>query len=155
MLWMGRGVSDRILRGSACDSSMTHMFNENRHGRTYRYYRCVNAVKRGADPALCEETFRQVQVQAETERRRLKAEAKRIIRETATVRGELDRLTTAVARATGATADAASNHLGCRSAWKSQTGSNGIALDVGALCPVSPGAQATLIVSLSTARPTK
>ena len=120
-----------ILRCAACDSAMTHAFTE-RRGKAFRYYRCVNAVKRGADacptgsvpaneietfvvdqikkigshPALCDETFRQVQAQVATERRGLKAEGKRIDRELATVRGELDRLTTAVARATGAAADA-------------------------------------------------
>jgi site-specific DNA recombinase len=121
-----------ILRCSACDSAMTHMFNKNRHGRDYRYYRCVNAVKNGAaacpsgsvpaqkieafvveqikrigsDPALCDETFRQVQAQVAADRRGLKAEAKRVERELATIRGDLDRLTTAVTRATGAAADA-------------------------------------------------
>jgi len=121
-----------ILRCAACDSSMTHVFNNNRHGRTYRYYRCINAVKRGADacstgsvpaikieefvveqiqkigadPALCDETFRHVQAQVEKERRGLNAEAKRIGRELAVVRSELDRVTIAVGRATGAAADA-------------------------------------------------
>jgi site-specific DNA recombinase len=121
-----------ILRCAACDSSMTHMFNRNRHGRDYRYYRCVNAVKRGgdacptgsvpaakieafvveqikrigSDPALCDETFRQVQAQVANERRGLKAEAKRIDRELTTVRSEVARLTATVTVATGAAADA-------------------------------------------------
>lgn len=120
-----------ILRCAACDSAMTHTFNTNRHGKTYRYYRCVNSVKSGADAcptgsvsaieiealvvdqikrigadqALCEETFRQVQAQAANERRALKSEAKRIERELATARAELDQLTTALARATGSAAD--------------------------------------------------
>ena len=110
---------------------MTHAFTE-RRGKAFRYYRCVNAVKNGADacptgsvpavkleafvveqirkigadPALCDETFRQVQVQVASERRGLKAEAKRVDRELATVRAELDRLTSAVARANGSAADA-------------------------------------------------
>jgi site-specific DNA recombinase len=111
---------------------MTHTFNRNRHGREYRYYRCVNAVKNGAgacstgsvpaqaieafiveqiqrigaDPALCAETFSQVQAQVASEKRGLKAEAKRVDRELATVRSEVDRLTDTVTRATGAAADA-------------------------------------------------
>jgi site-specific DNA recombinase len=121
-----------ILRCAACDSAMTHTFNRNRHGREYRYYRCVHAVKNGAadcptgsvsalaierfvvdqirrigaDPALCDETFRQVQVQVVAERRNHKAEAKRLGRELAAVRAEVGRLADAVARATGAAADA-------------------------------------------------
>jgi hypothetical protein len=111
---------------------MTHMFNTNRHERTYRYYRCVNAVKKGADacttgsvsaieieafvveqikkigadPILCDATFRQIQTQVAAERRGLKAEAKRIDREVATVRTELDHLTATACRAAGAAADA-------------------------------------------------
>ena len=121
-----------ILRCAACDSAMTHTFNRNRHGRDYRYYRCVNGVKNGAaacttgsvpaakieafvveqiqrigsDPALCDETFRQVQTQVASERRGLKAEAKRIDRELAAGRGELDRVTATATRATGVAADA-------------------------------------------------
>jgi site-specific DNA recombinase len=121
-----------ILRCAACDSAMTHMFNRNRHGRDYRYYRCVNAVKNGAeacptgsvpaakieafvveqikkigaDPALCEETFRQVQAQVAAEQRATKTEAKRVDRDIAAVRGELDRLASAVARAHRSAADA-------------------------------------------------
>ena len=120
-----------ILRCAGCDSSMTHAFTE-RRGKSFRYYRCVNAVKRGAeacptgsvpamkieefvveqtkrigaDPALCEETFRQVQAHVANERRGLKAEAKRLEREVAAARGELGRLTTGVTRASGAAADA-------------------------------------------------
>jgi site-specific DNA recombinase len=120
-----------ILRCPACDASMTHAFTE-RRGKAFRYYRCVNAVKNGADacptgsvpaakieafvveqiqkigsnPALCDETFRHVQAQVAAESRGLNAEAKRIDREIGTVRGELDRLTNAVARASGTAADA-------------------------------------------------
>ena len=120
-----------ILRCATCDSPMTHAFTE-RNGKAFRYYRCVNAVKNGAgacstgsvpaikieefvveqikrigaEPALCEETFRQVQTQVASQRRALTTEAKRVDRELASVRAELDRLTTSVARATGAAADA-------------------------------------------------
>ncbi len=121
-----------ILRCAACDAAMTHMFNKNRHGKTYRYYRCVNSVKNGAaacpgssvpalkieapvveqikrigaDPALCAETFREVQAQAQAEQRALKLESKRIDRELVAARAELGQLTTALARATGSAADA-------------------------------------------------
>ncbi len=121
-----------ILRCAACDSAMTHTFNRNRHGRDYRYYRCVNAVKNGAgacstgsvpaakleefvveqiqrigaDPALCNETFRQVQTHVASEKRGLKMEGKRVDRDLTAARGELDRLTTAVAKADGPAADA-------------------------------------------------
>jgi len=120
-----------ILRCAACDSAMTHAFTE-RRGKAFRYYRCTHAIKNGAaacptgsvpaakiesfvveqikrigsDPALCDETFREVQAQVAIERRSLKAEAKRRNRELVTTRAELDRLTSAVARATGAAADA-------------------------------------------------
>ena len=126
-----------VLRCAACDSPMTHMFNTSRHGRTYRYYRCVHAVKNGADAcptgsvpaikieqfvveqikkigsdhALCDETFRQVQAQVAAELRGLKAEAKRVDREIATVRGEVGRLTSTVTTATGAAADALMSKL--------------------------------------------
>jgi site-specific DNA recombinase len=67
----------------------------------------VDQIKRiGADPALCDETFRQVQAQVAAERRTLKAEAKRIEREHMTGSHELDRLTSSVTRATAAAADA-------------------------------------------------
>jgi site-specific DNA recombinase len=120
-----------ILRCAACDSAMTHAFTE-RRGKAFRYYRCVNAVKNGAgacptgsvpaieieafvveqirrigaDAALCDETLRQVQAQVATEQQRLKVEAKRVDREVAALRKEVDGLTTAVARATGSAADA-------------------------------------------------
>jgi site-specific DNA recombinase len=120
-----------ILRCAACDSSMSHAFTE-RRGKAFRYYRCINAIKNGkdacptgsvpavkieafvveqikkigSDPALRDETFRQVQAQIATERRGLKAETKRIARELAILRAELGQLTTAVTRATGPAADA-------------------------------------------------
>jgi len=120
-----------ILRCAACDSAMTHAFTE-RRGKAFRYYRCVNAVKNGADacptgsvpaakieafvveqikkigsdPALCDETFRQVQAQVAAERRGLKAEAKRVDRELAVVRADVGRLTSTVTMANGPAADA-------------------------------------------------
>jgi site-specific DNA recombinase len=110
---------------------MTHTFTKHRK-LSFRYYRCVRAIKNGkgscpagsipankiesivieqikrigSDKTLCEETFRQVQAQVATERRGLKAEAKRIDRERTTASHEVSRLADAVARATGAAADA-------------------------------------------------
>jgi site-specific DNA recombinase len=67
----------------------------------------VDQIKRiGADPALCGETFRQVQARVATERRGLKAEANRVGREIPAVRLEVDRLTTTITRAVGAATDA-------------------------------------------------
>ncbi len=36
-----------LLRCKACDHAMTHTFAGGRAKRVYRYYRCVNAIKRG------------------------------------------------------------------------------------------------------------
>jgi len=120
-----------ILRCASCDSSMTHAFTQ-RRGKAYRYYKCCASIKNGkgscpagsipankiedivfeqikrigSEPALCEETFRQVQAQLAAERRGLKAEAKRIERELASTRAEVGRLTSTVTMATGAAADA-------------------------------------------------
>jgi site-specific DNA recombinase len=120
-----------ILRCAACDSSMTHTFTQ-RRGKAFRYYRCVHALKNGSDtcsagsvpaikienivveqikrigsdPALCDETFRQVQAQVAATRRGLKAEAKRIERELISTRAEVGRLTGTVTMASGPAADA-------------------------------------------------
>jgi hypothetical protein len=67
----------------------------------------VEQIQRiGSDPALCDETFRQVRAQVASERRGLKVETKRLNRELATARAELDRVTSAVAKASGPAADA-------------------------------------------------
>jgi len=63
-------------------------------------------VKNGADPSLCDETFRQDQAQVASERRGLKAEAKRIEREIATTRADVGRLTSTLTMANGPAADA-------------------------------------------------
>ena len=120
-----------ILRCAACDSSMSHAFTE-RRGKAFRYYRCTHAIKNGkdacptgsvpavkieafvveqikrigSDPALCEETFRQVQAQLAAERRELTAEAKRVERELAATRADVGRLTRTLTMANGAAADA-------------------------------------------------
>jgi hypothetical protein len=110
---------------------MTHAFTE-RNGKSFRYYRCSHAIKSGkdacpagsvpaikiedlvveqikrigSDPVLCEDTFRQVQVQIAAESRALNAEAKRVDRELASVRAEVGRLTSTLTMATGSAADA-------------------------------------------------
>jgi site-specific DNA recombinase len=118
-----------ILRCAACDAAMTHAFTE-RRGKAFRYYRCTNAIKGGTcstrsvpalkieafvveqicrigtDPALRDETFRQVQAQLAAEARGRRAESKRIEGDLAAARAEIDRLTNAVTRADGAAADA-------------------------------------------------
>src|SRR5262249_6831221 len=120
-----------ILRCAACDSAMTHAFTE-RRGKAFRYYRCTTSIKQGtaacptgsvpalkiesfvveqirrigSDPALCAETFSQVQDQLAAERRGIKAEAKRIDRELVTVRADISGLASAVTRASGRAADA-------------------------------------------------
>lgn len=127
-----------ILRCAACDAAMTHVFGAERNGRTHRYYRCTHAIKYGAsacptgsipaqkiedviveqirrigaDPALCTETFRQVEAQLVAERRTVKAELKRIEREQATASQEVSRLADAMSRATGAAANALIARLG-------------------------------------------
>jgi len=120
-----------ILRCASCDSSMTHAFTQ-RRGKAYRYYKCCASIKNGkgscpagsipankiedivfeqikrigSEPALCEETFRQVQAQLAAERRGLKAEAKRVVRELASTRAEVGRLTNTLTMASRAAADA-------------------------------------------------
>jgi len=117
------------LRCAACDAAMSHCYTT-RRGRSYRYYRCVNAMKGGTcptgsvpavkietlvvdqirrigtDSVLREETFRQVQAQVAAEARGWRAESKRIERELAAARAEIDGLTIAITRADGAAADA-------------------------------------------------
>jgi site-specific DNA recombinase len=38
-----------LLRCKGCDCAMTHTFSSARAGKRYRYYRCVRAIKSGAD----------------------------------------------------------------------------------------------------------
>ena len=38
-----------LLRCKGCDCAMTHTFSSARGGKRYRYYRCVRAIKSGAD----------------------------------------------------------------------------------------------------------
>jgi hypothetical protein len=67
----------------------------------------VEQIKRiGSDPALCDETFRQIQAQVAAEQRSLKAEAKRLDRDLASTRAEVGRLTKTVTVASGVAADA-------------------------------------------------
>jgi hypothetical protein len=67
----------------------------------------VDQIKKiGADPALCDETFRQVQAQVAAERCGPKAEAKRVEREITTARSDVGRLTGTLTMANGPAADA-------------------------------------------------
>jgi len=67
----------------------------------------VDQIRRiGTDSVLREETFRQVQAQVAAEARGWRAESKRIERELAAARAEIDGLTIAITRADGAAADA-------------------------------------------------
>jgi site-specific DNA recombinase len=108
---------------------MSHAFTE-RRGRSYRYYRCVNAIKGGTcpsrtvpalkiealvvaeirrigtDPALREETFRQVKAQLAADQRALNAEERSVEREITAARANVGRLTNTVTMASGAAADA-------------------------------------------------
>jgi site-specific DNA recombinase len=120
-----------LLRCSACGTAMVHAPSRN-NGKLYRYYRCMNAMRKGAaacptkaiqadrveqfvvdrikcigqDPALREETFQAALAQVAAERRGLKAEVKRGERDLATARHDVERLVTTLSRSTGAAADA-------------------------------------------------
>jgi hypothetical protein len=110
---------------------MSHAFTGKKRS-AYRYYRCSRAIQRGkaacpigsvsaikieefvveqirrigSDAELCEETFRQVQAHVATERRAMKAEAKRVDRELGATRAEVGRLTSTLTMATGSATDA-------------------------------------------------
>jgi DNA invertase Pin-like site-specific DNA recombinase len=43
------GLLRGILRCKGCNSGMTHTFTGAKKGRAYRYYRCIRAIKRGAE----------------------------------------------------------------------------------------------------------
>ncbi|MBZ5637436.1 MAG: recombinase family protein [Acidobacteriia bacterium] len=120
-----------LLRCAACGTSMVHAPSKN-NGKLYRYYRCMNAMRKGAaacptkavqadrveqfvvdrircigqDPALQRETFEAALAQVAAERRGLKAETKRSERDLAASRRDVERLVGALSRSTGAAADA-------------------------------------------------
>jgi site-specific DNA recombinase len=108
------------------------------HGRLYRYYRCLNSMRKGTaacptkavqadrvehfvvdrikcigqDPALREETFRQALAQLEAQRRGCKMESRSLEREIAKARKDVERLVATLSRSTGAAADAVHAEVG-------------------------------------------
>jgi site-specific DNA recombinase len=130
-----RNRSGAILRGllrcAACDSAMTPAWTRTRD-RLYRYYTCSKAMKQGhdtcptksvpaaevekvvvdriraigKDPNICRETFRHALAQIATQRRGLKAEAKRIAGETGKVREEVHQVVGAVSEASNGAREA-------------------------------------------------
>ncbi len=115
-----------LLRCSACDAAMTHAWTR-KGGKLYRYYICQHAQKAGwdacptksvkadkierfvvdqirrigADPGLQAATFEQAVAQVAAQKRGARAEAKRIEKEMATTRRDVDGLTAAIAKAGG------------------------------------------------------
>jgi site-specific DNA recombinase len=113
-----------LLHCASCGTAMVHTWTT-RHRKAFRYYRCSATIKGGAsacptrsaaapkieefvlaqirrvgaDPALRDEVFRQVQQQVAAERRGIRAEAKRADRDAAQIRDEVSRLTRALAAA--------------------------------------------------------
>lgn len=124
-----------LLRGlvycSACGAAMLHA-PTTKGGKLFRYYRCGSVVRKGAgacstkpvaaeaiesfvvseikrigaDPVLQAETFRQAMAQVAAERRGVKAEAKRIEKEIAAARHDVERLVATLSRTTGPVGDA-------------------------------------------------
>jgi site-specific DNA recombinase len=123
-----------LLWCGACGRQMTHTWTRGRHGngKAYRFYRCGKAVKQGAsacptrsvpaakiedvvvaqvarigaDPELRRQTFQSALAQVAADRRGLKAEARRLERDLAAARTELDGLVRALATAEGSAATA-------------------------------------------------
>ena len=115
-----------LLRCKACDAAMVHTWAKN-GSRLYRYYTCSRAQKRGATTcptrSVCAEeiesfvvdlirvigrdadvrraTFKQALAHVAGQRRALKVEAKRLSADLAGARIQVDRLVTAVSRASG------------------------------------------------------
>jgi site-specific DNA recombinase len=125
-----------LLHCAACGTSMVHAPSKN-GGKLYRYYRCLNSMRKGAaacptkavqadrveqfvvdrircigqDPALQRETFEAALAQVAAERRGLKAEAKRGERDLAIARRDVERLVGTLSRSTGPAADALHGEL--------------------------------------------
>ena len=125
-----------ILRCAACDTAMTYAVTK-KDGKAYRYYRCQAAQRRGhdscptksiqadkveafvvdrircigADPDLQAETFRQAVAQVMAERRGLKAEAKRLDRELAKSKKNIENLVRTLTETNGAARDAVRTEL--------------------------------------------
>jgi len=120
-----------LIRCTACDAPMTADTPQS-HGRRYRYYRCLNAQKKGhascptksipadrieklivdeirrivASSELQDETFRQAMGQVKAQRRGLKTEKKRLARDLAPLRSDVERLVKTLASTDGPAADA-------------------------------------------------
>ncbi len=120
-----------LLRCVACDASMVHGWTRKKE-RLYRYYVCSKAQKRGwktcptksisatrveefvveqiraigRDPDVRRETFRQALSQVAGQRRSLKLEAKRLAKDIARTKGEVERLVRAVSKASAGASQA-------------------------------------------------
>jgi len=135
-----RNSHGALLRGllncGSCGTAMIHAPTKAR-GRLFRYYRCTNSVRRGAgacptrsvsadrveqfvvdqirrigaDPTLQQATFEQAVAQVRAQRRGLKAEAKRIERDLAAARVDVERLVGGITRIKGPAADAIAAEL--------------------------------------------
>jgi len=125
-----------ILRCPACDAAMVHAPTK-KGGRLYRYYRCTNGMRKGADacptksiaadkiealvvdqirrvgsdPELQRETFRRVLAEVAAKRRGVKAEAKRLTEQIATAETTVAKLVHTLADAEGDAYRAVSNEL--------------------------------------------
>lgn len=115
-----------LLRCRACNAGMVHTWTKKK-SRQYRYYVCSKAQKNGrstcptkslpaaeiekfvidriraigSDPQLCKETFRQAVRQVKTERKALRAEAKRFTGQADQAREDVDRLVATAGKASG------------------------------------------------------
>lgn len=115
-----------LLRCAACDSPMIHTYTKKK-GRLYRYYVCLKRQKQGSkacptkpvraadveaavvekiraiakDPALIQETVRQVSRRAKERTKRLQAERRKLQRDLKKQRDELNGLLAALADANG------------------------------------------------------
>ncbi len=120
-----------LLRCAACGTAMVHSPTK-KGGRVYRYYRCTNSVRRGAescpsrsipaakveefvvaqirrtgaDPALQRATFEQALAQVAAQRRGARAEIKRCERDLTSTRRDVERLVSTLSRTTGSAAQA-------------------------------------------------
>jgi len=125
-----------ILRCPACDAAMVHAPTK-KGGRLYRYYRCTNAMRKGAgacptksiaadkiealvvdqirrtgtDPDLQRETFRRVLAEVAAERRGAKAEARRLAKQIATAEATVAKLVHTLTDSQGDARSAVSNEV--------------------------------------------
>jgi site-specific DNA recombinase len=125
-----------LLRCAACGTAMVHAPSK-AHGRMYRYYRCLNGMRKGAnacptkavpagpveqfvvdrircigqDPALRKQTFQAALAQVAAERRGVKVETRSLERQIAAARRDVERLVATLSRSTGAAANAVHGEL--------------------------------------------